>query len=215
VIDAVRADHGRIREKVALRRRLLGEQTGLAGRALTEALAEELVEDATLRAAAIGAGFALPWALPVIGLWGTTLFTVVGAAFWQLVNEVELVYELAEVYGSRLEPERLRMTSFWLVQLTNYDDLRGRAMTTGVRLTVRKLVQKLVAVGLMRAYGATAHSLMLARMMGRAPTQPWYARATEYIGVPVLFYFGWKGTAGVGRRALDYFREEAGFDGVR
>lgn len=212
VIDAVRADESRIREKVELRRRLLATETGLSGRALTEALAEDLILDAKLRSASIGAGFALPWTIPFVGFWGTLAFTVLGAALWQTANEVELVYELAYVYGTRLDSERLRLTSFWLVQLTNYDDLRERALTTGVSLTVRKLTQKLIAVGLMRAYGATAHSLMMARMMGGVPSQPWYVRATEYIGVPVLFYFGWKSTNGVGKRAVDYFREEVGFE---
>ncbi len=211
VIDAVRADEFRIEEKVATRRRLLAEETGLTGRALTEALATDLVLDAKLRSATIGAGFALPWTLPFVGFWGTLAITVLGAALWQTANEVELVYELGYAYGTRLERDRLRLTAFWLVQLTNYDDLRERALTTGVSLTVRKLTQKLIAVGLMRAYGATAHSLMMARMMGGAPSQPWYVRATEYIGVPVLFYFGWKSTAGVGKRAVDYFREEVGF----
>lgn len=212
LIDAIRADESRIREKVDARRALLAKATGLSGRALTEALANELTLDAKLRSASIGAGFALPWTVPLVGFWGTLAFTVIGAALWQTANEVELVYELAYAYGSRLDSERLRMTAFWLVQLTNYDDLRERALTTGVSLTVRKLVQKLIAVGLMRAYGATAHSLMTARMMGGAPTQPWYVRATEYIGVPVLFYFGWKSTGGVGKRAVDYFREEVGFE---
>lgn len=212
LIDAVRADAPRIEEKVALRRRLLAEQTGLAGRALSDQLARELIGDAKLRSAAIGAGFALPWTIPFVGFWGTLVLTIAGAALWQTANEVELVYELAHVYGSRLPPDRLRMVSFWLVQLTNYDDLRERALTIGVRLTVRTLVQKLIAVGLTRALSATAQTLMMARMMGGVPTQPWYVRATEYLGVPVLFYFGWTSTRAVGARALDYFLEEAGLE---
>jgi hypothetical protein len=212
LIDRIRADEARIAEKVAMRRRLLHEETGLSGRALTDTLVTELVQDAKLRSATIGAGFALPWTLPLVGVWGSLFLTVLGAALWQTANEVELVYEIGHAYGTRLEPERLRLTAFWLVQLTNYDDLRERALSTGVRLTVRKLVQKLIAVGLTRAYGATAHSLAMARMMGRKPGEPWYIRATEYIGVPILFYFGWKSTGGVGRRAIAYFREEVGFE---
>ena len=213
LIDAIRADEARIAEKVAFRRQRLAEETGLEGRALTDELAKELIEDAKVRSALIGAGFALPWTLPLAGMIGSLALTVLGAALWQTANEVELVYELGYVYGTKHDPGRLRMVAFWLVQLTNYDDLRARAMTTGVRLTVRKLVEKLLAVGLTRAFAATTHSLMMARMMGGvAPTQPWYVRATEYLGVPVLFYFGWKSTGGVGRRALAYFREEAGFE---
>ena len=210
VIDAVRTDAARIQAKVELRRRLLGEQPGLSGSALTEELARELTFDAGLRSAAIGAGFALPWTFPLVGFWGTLALSILGAALWQTANEVELVYELAYVYGSRLDPERLRLTAFWLVQLTNYDDLRGKALDIGVNLTVRKLTQKLIAVGLTRAYGATAHSLMRAGRAGVNPAQPWYVRATEYIGVPVLFYFGWKSTSAVGTRAVSYFREEVG-----
>ena len=212
VIDAVRADESRIEEKVELRRGLLAEASGLSGRALADALARELIQDAKLRSATIGAGFALPWAIPVSGFWGTLAFNVLGAALWQTANEVELVYELGYVYRTRLDSARLRMTSFWLVHLTNYDDLRGRALDVGVNLTVRKLVQKLISVGLARAYGATAHSVMMARMMGGSPSQPWYVRATEYIGVPVLFYFGWKSTSGVGERASAYFQEEVGLE---
>ncbi len=212
LIDATRADEARIAEKVALRRHLLAEQTGLSGRALTEELATELIEDAKLRSAAIGAGFALPWTIPLVGFWGSMALTVLGAALWQTTNEVELVYELGYAYGTALSPEQKRVTAFWLVQLTNYDDLRQRALTTGVNLTVRKLVQKLVAVGLMRAYAASAHTVMVARMVGGKPSQPWYVRATEYLGVPVLFYFGWKSTSGVAKRAVAYFREEVGFE---
>ncbi len=70
-------------------------------------------------------------------------------------------------------------------------------------------MQKRIAVGRTRAYAATAQSLMMARMMGRVPNARWYVRATAYIGVPVLFYFGWKSSGEVGKRALAYFREEA------
>ncbi len=208
LIDAVRTDEARLREKVELRRGLLAIETGLEGAALTHALAQDLIFDAKLRSATIGAGFALPWMIPLLGFWGTLALTVLGAAWWQTVNEVELVYELAYVYRSRLEPDRLRLTSFWLVQLTNYDDLRERALETGVSLTVRKLVEKLIAVGLMRASGATAHSLIRSGRTGGPPRQPWFVRATEYIGVPVCFYVGWKSTSAVGRRALAYFEDE-------
>lgn len=209
VVDAVRADERRIRAKVEGRRAELAARSGLAGAALADALAEDLVLDAKLRSALIGAGFALPWSVPFVGVWGTIALAVIGAALWQTANEVELVYELAYVYDADLEPDALRLTAFWLVQLANFEDLRARAMSTGVNLTVRKLVQKLIAVGLMRAYGATAHSMMMARALPGARGQPWYVRATEYIGVPVLFWFGWRSTAGVGRRAVAYFRPEA------
>jgi hypothetical protein len=209
VIDRIRASEEEIRARVEARRARLAER-GLTGRMLADELAAELVDEARWRAATIGATSALPFTIPVLGFWGTLLFTVVGAALWQLAIEVELVYALAIAYGVRLEPERMRLVSFWLVQLTNYDDLRGRALTIGVRLTVRKLVEKLIAVGMTRAFEATAHSVAIVRMMGRVPVEPWYVRATQFLGVPLLLYFGWKSASGVGERATAYFQEEAG-----
>ncbi len=102
------------------------------------------------------------------------------------------------------------MVAFWLVRLTNYDDLQSKALAMGVRVTVRKLTEKLIAVGLARALGATATGMM-AGMMGRAPAAvqaPWYVRATSFLGVPVLACLGWRGTQGVGQRAIAYFTEE-------
>lgn len=190
------------------RRARLARTTGLSGRALADLVADELIGETKVRAALIGAALALPFTLPLLGFWGTLLVTVIGAALLQLAAEVELVFALAHVYSSRLEPEKLRLTAFWLVQLRHYEDLRERALSLGVRLTVRKLIEKLIAVGLARAFEATAHQVMMARMMGRAPAEPWPVRATRYLGVPVLFYFGWRSAAGVGARAKAYFQEE-------
>ena len=210
LIDRIRGSEDVIRARVEARRDELAKETGLQGRLLADALADELVAEAKLRAALIGAVLALPFTLPLVGFWGTLAITVLGSAIWQLGVQVELVYALATAYRSPLSSERLRPTAFWLVQLSNYDDLRGRALDLGVRLTVRKLVEKLIAVGLTRAFEATAHSMMMVRMMGRLPPEPWYVRATRYIGVPVLFYFGWTATGGVGDRAVEFFQEEAG-----
>jgi hypothetical protein len=210
VIDRIRASEEEIQARVEARRAELAAETGLSGRPLADALAADLIESARWRAATIGATSALPFTIPILGFWGTLIFTVVGAAIWQLAVEVELVYALGFAYGVRKEPGHMRMVAFWLVQLTNFDDLRGRALTIGVRLTTRKLVEKLIAVGLTRAFEATAHSVAMARMMGRVPAEPWFVRATQYLGVPVLFFFGWKSVTGVGSRATSYFLEEAG-----
>lgn len=207
LIDAVRASDQTIRARVEERRRSIQSRTGLEDRALADALAYELIEDARLRSALVGAGAALPFTIPVLGFWGTMFVTIAAAALWQLAIEVELVYALAYAYGVRMDPERLRLVAFWVVHLTNFDDLRERALTIGVRLTVRKLVEKLLSVGLARAFEATAQSVMMARMMGRIPVEPWYVSATKYLGVPLLFYFGWQSTGGVGDRARAYFSE--------
>jgi hypothetical protein len=210
VIEGVRASEGVLVARVEQRRAQLGEQTGLSGRALADALAQQLVEEASVRSALIGATSALPLSLPLLGPWASLVLAVSAGAFFQLAGEVELVYQLAAVYRTRLSPARLRMVAFWLVRLTNYEDLRQKALALGVRVTVRKLVEKLVAVGLARAVGATAQGVMtsaVVRGTAAAPL-PWYVRATAYLGVPVIAALGWQGTRAVGQRALAYFSEE-------
>jgi hypothetical protein len=208
VIEGVREDEGKIVARVEERRAALAEQTGLRGRELADALARQLVDEHALRSAAIGAGAALPWSFPLLGPVGTTLFTVLGGAMLQLANEVELCYAIGATYRTRLSSERLRLVAFWLVRLTNFDELRAKALTMGVRLTTRKLVEKLIAIGLTRAFAATAMPAMM-QGMGIAATQtaPWYVRAVPYLGVPALGYLGWRSTQGVGERAIAYFSE--------
>lgn len=211
VIDGVREDEGTITARVEARRAELEAETGLTGRPLADRLARELVERHAVRSAAIGAGAALPWTMPIIGRLGSMAVTVLGGALWQLANEVELTYAIAAAYRTRLGSERLRVVCFWLVRLSNYDELRERALTMGVRLTVRKLVEKLVVVGLTRAFAATAMPMMMGHMGAQAATSQaaWYTRAVPYVGVPVLAYLGWRSTQGVGERAIAYFSDEA------
>jgi hypothetical protein len=163
-----------------------------------------------VRSALIGAGAALPITLPLVGFWASLLITVSGGAFLQLATEVDIVYGVAAAYRTRLPSDRLRMTAFWLVQLTNFEDLQARAVTIGTRVTVRKLVEKLVAVGLSRALAATAPGMM-GGMMGRVAAgspMPWYVRATSLLGVPVIACFGWQSANATGERAMAYFEEE-------
>ncbi|MES2642473.1 MAG: hypothetical protein V4850_23520 [Myxococcota bacterium] len=211
VIDGVREHEGKIVARVEERRVALAARTGLTGRPLADALARDLVEDAALRTAAIGASAALPLTLPVLGMIGSTLLTVLGGALWQAAVEVELCYAIGAAYRTRMPSERVRTIAFWLVRLANYGDLQERALAMGVRFTVRKLVEKLVAIGLARAVAATAGGMMMGGMMGRAVVGapvPWYVRATSFIGVPVLAVIGWRSTQGVGERAIAYFSEE-------
>jgi hypothetical protein len=207
VIDAVRSSEEAIVTQVEERRARLAERTGSSGQALADALARELIDDAALRSALLGAGAALPIPLPFIGPWASLVLAVVTGAFLQVANDVELVYQIAAAYRTRLSSERLRLVAFWLVRLTNYDELQEKALAIGVRVTVRKLTEKLIAVGLARAVGATATGLMVTRVAGNLPA-PWYVRATAWLGVPVLAVLGWRGTRSVGERATAYFSEE-------
>lgn len=210
VIDGVREAEGSIVARIEQRRASLAASTGLTGRALADRLAGELVDDAALRSGLIGAGAALPWTLPLLGPWVSLALALGAGALFQVATEVELVYGIAAVYRTRLPPDKLRMVAFWLVRLSNYDDLSARALTMGVRVSVRKLVEKLVAVGLARAVGATATGMMAmggARAAANAPA-PWYIRATSLLGVPVLACLGWRSTRAVGGRAIAYFGEE-------
>ena len=207
VIDGVRADEGRIVARVEVLRAQLAEKTGLQGRALAHAFARELVDEAAFKSASIGAVAALPWSLPVVGTVGSILITVLGSALWQLANEVEMTYAVAMAYRSQIPPDELRLVSFWLVRLTNYDDLRSRALTLGVRLTLRKLIEKLVAIGLTRAFAATAPSMMMAGMMRGAEVAPSYVQAVSFLGVPVLALLSWRSAQATGERAIEYFSE--------
>jgi hypothetical protein len=207
VIDGVRETEGAIVARIETRREALAAETGLAGKALADVLAEELVDQAALRSALIGAGAALPLSWPLIGWFGSIVVNVTAGAILQLGTEVQLVYEVAAAYRTRLHADELRMVSFWLVRLTNYDDLQARALAIGVRVTVRKLVEKLVAVGLARAVGATATGMRVGQAAAAAPG-PWYVRAAGFLGVPVLAAVGWRSTMAVGSRAIAYFTEE-------
>lgn len=208
VIDGVRESEGAIVARVEARRRTLAAQTGLTGLALAEKLAEELIDEAALKSGLIGGAAALPIVVPFLGVWVSLVLALATGALFQLANEVELVYAIAAAYRTRLPPERLRNVTFWIVRLSNYEDLRTKALAMGVRVTVRKLVEKLIAVGISRAVGATAVGMMAGMGIARAPRNPWYIQATKYIAVPVLAVLGWKNTRGVGERAMAYFSEE-------
>jgi len=79
----------------------------------------------------------MPLSLPLLGPILTTLLVVPAGAFWITLNEIELCYALACAYRVRMPEEELRLASFWLARLSNFDDLRAKALTVGVRLTVR------------------------------------------------------------------------------
>ncbi|MFZ5477575.1 MAG: hypothetical protein ACOZNI_12435 [Myxococcota bacterium] len=208
VIDGVREHEGRIVARVEARRAEIAARTGLGGRALADALARDLVDDYALKSAAIGGGAAAPLTLPLLGPWVSFALAVLGGALWQIANEVELCYAVAAAYRVNLPAAKLRMVSFWLVRLSNYDDLQSMALAMGVRITVRKLVEKLIAVGLARAVATTTSHVMMGRAIATSGAgAPWYVRATAWLGVPVLAVLGWRSTQGVGERAIAYFSE--------
>jgi len=204
-MDWLRASADQIEAAVERRRAEVAARTGLADRELADALANELILLAAEKSALIAAGVAMPLSLPLLGPILTTLLVVPAGAFWVTINETELCYALACAYRVRMPEEKLRLASFWLVRLSNYDDLRAKALRMGVTLTVRKLVEKLIAAGLARAI-ATGGARMMMRMMGSAAT-PWYVKATAFLGVPVLTVLAWRDTLSVGQRALEYFAD--------
>ena len=206
LIDKVRESEEEIARRVEDRRVTLARSTGLTGRPLSDRLARELVEEAAEKSGLIGAAAALPFSLPLLGPILTTLLVVPAGAVWATINEVELCYSLAAAYQIQVPKDKLRLVSFWLVRLSTYDELHSKALQLGVRLTVRKLIEKLIAIGLTRAFAVTA-SGMMAGMMGRSVT-PWYARATAFLGVPVIAILSWQSAQSVGERAIAYFTEE-------
>jgi hypothetical protein len=215
VIDGVRESEGAIVARVEQRRAKLAEETGLTGLALAEKLADELTDEAALKSALIGGAAALPISIPFLGPWISLGIALASGALFQVATEVELVYAVAAAYRTGLPPERLREVSFWLVRLSNFDDLQSKALAMGLRVTVRKLVEKLVAVGLSRALAATATGMMAGMMVQpAAAATPWYIRATKLLGVPVLAVLGWKSTRAVGERAMAYFAEELAASGT-
>ena len=209
LIDGIRQSEDVIVARVEERRAKLGAETGLTGLALAERLATDLTADAAWKSALIGAGAALPYTLPLLGFLPSLVLKLALGALLQVANEVELVLAIAAAYRTRLSSDRLRTVAFWLVQLSNFDDLQSRALAMGVRVTVRRLVEKLVAVGLSRALEATATGMMAGMVRGAAPPgEPWYIRATSLLGVPVVAYLGWRSTRSVWDRAIAYFSEE-------
>lgn len=210
LIDSIRRGEDAIVEGVERRRERLAAETGLRGLALAERVARELTEEAALKSALIGGAAALPFTLPFLGFLPSVVLTVSLGALLQVANEVELVLAIGAAYRTRIPPERLRIVAFWLVRLSNFDELQTRAMTLGVRVTVRKLIEKLVAIGVTRAVEATAVGMMGGAMVQRASDagSPWYVRAIAFAGVPVLAWLGWRGTAATGERAIAYFAEE-------
>ena len=93
------------------------------------------------------------------------------------------------------------------MRLPNYDELEASALRVGERLTVRKVVEKLVATSLTRAFASSAR--VMAGAMGDSLT-PWYAKAVSFLGVPVLAVLAWRSTRSVGERAVAYFGEIEG-----
>lgn len=195
LIDAIRADPDAIAARVAAVTSRFPERARAA---------RELVEDAALRSALVNAGSALPGSLPVVGPVGTFAIALFGSALWQLAIEVELVYALAHLYGSKDDPERQRMVAFWLVRLTNFDELRELALQMGVTVTVKKLIEKLLAIGLARGIAAVAGMVGGARALSAfTPT------VVAWLAVPVVGVLGWRSTTGVGERAISWFEESA------
>ncbi len=209
LIEGFRESESKISARVEEHRARLAAETGLTGRALADRLAREVIDQAALTSMLISAGAALPLALPLLGPWVSTAVTVLTGAVLQTANELTLCYALAATYRVHLPAERMRMAAFWLVKLTNYEDVRERALTMGVRLTVRKLVEKLIVVALARAVATTAGNVMQGMMVRSTTTAPapWYVRATGFAAVPVLAWLSWRSTQGVGTRAREYFAD--------
>lgn len=205
IIDAMHSSERDIVGEVATLRAEIAARTGLTGPELRSELAREIIDRAAEKSALIAAGAALPLSLPGLGPLLTTLLVVPSGVVWVSANEVALCYALACACEVDTEWKRLRLVNYWLVRMSNYDELQAKALTVGVRLTVRKVIEKLVAASLTRAF-ASSSARMMAGMMGPSLT-PWYASAASFLGVPVLTVLAWRSTQSVGQRAIAYFDE--------
>lgn len=198
ILEGLLRDEDVLREKVhEKRRKFLAE--GISEDQVAKRLTKSYVEGAVLRSTTSGVASALPVTLPVIGAIPTFLAVVTANTLYTFKNELELCYLVAYSNNAQLEGEALQHRVFWLVGLSNVDEIKKQARSLGVKVTLKKLVEKLAVTSLSRGFAHFLHCGIGAGMgLGAGPVG-------FLAGAPLSGFFGYRSTRGVAKRAVEYF----------
>ncbi|MBI4403777.1 MAG: hypothetical protein HY537_06435 [Deltaproteobacteria bacterium] len=202
IVDHMKAAEGVLRDRVEKKRKGLLEK-GISEADVSKQLVRGYVHAALIRSTGAGVVTALPWNLPIVGAIPTFLLAVGAHSLYVFKNELELCYLVAFSSGSTLNGEALKHRAFWLVGLSDYQEVKKRAKKLGVRIALKKLVEKLAVSSASRGLG---HFFIcgFAESMGITLDK----RIGFFVGAPIGGFYGYRSTLGVAERATEYFQSK-------
>lgn len=198
VLEGLQRDEDLLKKKVEDRRQKLIAQ-GVSKDQIAKKLSRHLVEGAVFRSTTSGVASALPVTLPVIGAIPTFAIVVSANTLYTFKNELELCYLIAYANGTELSSEALQHRAFWLVGLSNFDEVKKQARALGVKVTLKKLVEKLAVTSASRGLAHFLHCGIGASVAINAGTFGFLA------GAPISGFYGYRSTTKVAQRAIEYF----------
>ncbi|MBI3295542.1 MAG: hypothetical protein HYZ71_12525 [Deltaproteobacteria bacterium] len=156
VLEGLQKDEDLLKEKVEKKRaRFLAD--GVSENEIAKRLTKSYIEGAVLRSTTSGAASALPISIPIVGTIPSFLIVVSANTLYTFKNELELCYLIAYSNNTALDSDALKHRAFWLVGLSNYDEIKKRAKALGVKITLKKLVEKLAMLSVSRGLSMFFH----------------------------------------------------------
>lgn len=205
ILDEISKDEESLRKKVEKKRQdLLSD--GISEKQLSSELTKRYVQGALFRSSGAGIASALPLTLPIVGAIPTFILAVSANTLYTFKNEVELCYLIAFSNNTDVESEKLKHVAFWLVGLSNFDEIQKQAKSIGVRVTFKKLVEKLAVASASRGLAHYFHCGIgesLGLGIGGARKI-----VSFFVGAPISGFYGYHSTKGVSKRAVEYFIQE-------
>lgn len=198
VLEGMLKDEDILRQKVATKRdKYLSE--GVAPDQVAKRLTKSYVEGAVLRSTTSGVASSLPVTLPLVGAIPTFAVVVSANTLYTFKNELELCYLVAYSNNTELEGEALQHRAFWLVGLSNLEDIKKQAKSLGVKITLKKLVEKLAVSSVSRGLAHFLHcGIGVSLGMGGGSFG-------FFVGAPISGLYGYRSTRGVAQRAVEFF----------
>lgn len=212
-IEQLSLDQEVIREKVDRRRKELLKT--LSVDQVADALAGHFISNALFKSAASGAATSLPFKFPFIGTVGT-IATMVGADLsFILKTQMDLCSAIASAYETSLSEEEIQKRAFILIGLSDFEAMKKSAFKTGVKLSLKKVVEKIAVITAQKG-GAYLMCELGSRIAGRISQRSlvssFLLKPLAYIGVPLGGYLDYRSTKKVAERAKEYFRKEVQSD---
>lgn len=202
ILEGLQKDEELLRKKVEDKRAKLSAE-GVSENELPKRLTKSYVEGGVVRSTTSGVVSSLPVNLPLIGAIPTFLVAVSANTLYTFKNELELSYLIAFSNNTELDSEALKHRVFWLVGLSNYDEIKTQAKSLGVKVTLKKLVEKLAVVSMSRGLAHVFHC-GLGRGMG-VSMQGFGKSVSFFAGAPISGFYGYRSTKKVAERAVEYF----------
>lgn len=200
ILDQISKDEEEIRARIVQKRRVLG-----IPETQSKPLIKRCVDSAVIRSAGAGVASALPITLPVIGAIPTFLGVVTANTLYTYKNEIELCYSIAFATNTPLRGEELKHRVFWIVGLSNIDEVKRQAREIGVKITLKTLVQKLAVASASRGLAHFIHC-GIGEAIGLSAMTNIPKTLGFFIGAPIGGYFGYRSTRGVAERAVEFFK---------